>query len=50
MLAPSDTRLFVLVQTGNATDSVAVVDARTARLRDRWKLAPGVRYRGIVYA
>jgi hypothetical protein len=50
MLTRSDTRLFVLVQTGNATDSVAVVDARTAKLRTRWTLETGVRYRGIVYA
>jgi hypothetical protein len=50
MLARSDTRLFVLVQTGNTTDSVAVLDVRSAKIRARWVLEPGVRYRGIVYA
>jgi hypothetical protein len=45
-----DRRLFVLVQTGRGADWIAVLDARTARLRARWALEPGVLYRGIVLA
>jgi hypothetical protein len=45
-----DRRLFVLVQTGAGTDWVAVVDSRTAGLRARYALEPGVGYRGIVLA
>ena len=50
VLDARDRRLFVLVQTGAGTDWVAVVDSRTARLRARYALEPGVRYRGIVLA
>jgi hypothetical protein len=45
-----DRRLFVLVQTGRGADWIAVLDARTAKLRARWALEPGVLYRGIVLA
>jgi hypothetical protein len=45
-----DRRLFVLVQTGTGADWIAVLDARTARLRARYALVRGVLYRGIVLA
>jgi hypothetical protein len=49
-LAPARDRLFVLVSTGTGSDSIAVLDPRTAELRTRYELEPGVRYRGIVLA
>jgi hypothetical protein len=50
MLAASDTRIFVLVSSGAGSESVAVLDRRTARLVARWALDAGVRYRGNVFA
>lgn len=49
MLAASDRRIFVLVSSGDGSDSVAVLDRRTARLLARWPLEAGIRYRGIVF-
>jgi hypothetical protein len=49
-LAPTRERLFVLVSTGTGSDSIAVLDARTAKLLTTYALEPGVRYRGIVLA
>src|SRR5258705_12371630 len=49
-LAPTRDRLFVLVSTGTGSDSIAVLDARTAKLLTTYALEPGVRYRGIVLA
>jgi hypothetical protein len=49
-LAPTRDRLFVLVSTGTGSDSIAVLDARTAERRTTYALEPGVRYRGIVLA
>ena len=49
-LAPTRDRLFVLVSTGTGRDSIAVLDARTAKRRTTYELEPGVRYRGIVLA
>jgi hypothetical protein len=50
LAATPDHRVFVLVQTGTGRDWVAVVDSRTSRLRARYELEPGVRYRGIAPA
>src|SRR2546429_4708846 len=52
LLAASDGdhRLFALVQTGTGADWVAVLDSRTARIRGRYELEAGVRYRGIALA
>lgn len=50
MLAAGDTRIFVLVSSGAGSDSVAVLDRRSATLVARWPLEAGVRYRGIVFA
>jgi hypothetical protein len=50
MLAASDTRIFVLVSSSAGSESVAVLDRRTARLIARWPLEAGIRYRGIVFA
>jgi hypothetical protein len=49
MLAASDTRIFVLVSSGDGSDSVAVLDRRTASLLAHWPLEAGIRYRGIVF-
>ena len=49
-LAPAQDRLFVLVSTGTGSDSIAVLDARTAKRLTTYVLEPGVRYRGIVLA
>jgi len=49
-LAPTRDRLFVLVSTGTGSDSIAVLDAWTAKLLTTYALEPGVRYRGIVLA
>jgi hypothetical protein len=49
-LAPARDRLFVLVSTGTGRDSIAALDARTAKLRTTYELEPGVQYRGIVLA
>jgi hypothetical protein len=49
MLAASDTRIFVLVSSGDGSDSVAVLDRRTASFLARWPLEAGIRYRGIVF-
>jgi hypothetical protein len=49
-LAPTRDQLFVLVSTGMGSDSIAVLDARTAKLRTTYQLEPGVQYRGIVLA
>jgi hypothetical protein len=48
MLALSGSRVFALVQSGSGTDSIAVVDAQSARVRARYSLEPGVRYRGVL--
>jgi hypothetical protein len=49
-LAPARDRLFVLVSTGTGNDSIAVLDARTAKRLGTYELEPGVRYRGILIA
>jgi hypothetical protein len=49
-LAPARDRLFVLVSTGTGSDSIAVLNTRTAKLRTTYQLEPGVQYRGIVLA
>jgi hypothetical protein len=49
MLAVSDTRIFALVSGGEGSESVAVLDRRTATLLARWPLEAGIRYRGIVF-
>lgn len=50
MLALRGSRVFALVQSPSGTDSIAVVDAQTARVRARHLLEPGVRYRGVLLA
>src|SRR6266511_3055379 len=39
-LAPTRDRLFVLVSTGTGRDSIAVLDARTAKRRTTYELEP----------
>lgn len=50
MLARSDRRIFVLVSSAPNPDSVAVLSARSGAILARWRLEPGVRYRGLVFA
>jgi hypothetical protein len=49
-LALDRDRLFVLVSTGDGSDSIAVLDLPTGKRRATYALEPGVRYRGIVLA
>jgi hypothetical protein len=50
MLARSDERVFALVPNGKGSDSVAVLDRRTANTLAHWPLETGLRYRGLVFA
>jgi hypothetical protein len=48
MLALRGSRVFALVQSVSGTDAIAVVDVRATRVRARYLLEPGVRYRGLL--
>jgi hypothetical protein len=48
MVALRGSRVFALVQSASGTDSIAVVDSQAARVRVRYLLEPGVRYRGVL--